>query len=84
MKNDTRIFAWTYIPFGVSKISNNNLENYIKDGANLLHFAVGNDNFVATKLLLENGFEADLEYCSTIDIIDEIPAYANGVLKKLK
>ena len=39
--------------------SNNNLENYIKDGANLLHFAVGNDNFVATKLLLENGFESN-------------------------
>jgi phosphosulfolactate phosphohydrolase-like enzyme len=36
------------------------------------------------KILLENGFEADLEYCSSIDILDDIPSYANGILKKLK
>ena len=37
----------------------NNLENIIKDGGNLLHFSVGNNNFIATKLLLENGFDSN-------------------------
>lgn len=36
------------------------------------------------KLLLDNGFDADLEYCSTVDMFDTIPYYTNGVLKKLK
>lgn len=36
------------------------------------------------KILLENGFEADLEYCSKIDLFNIIPYYSNGVLKKLK
>jgi 2-phosphosulfolactate phosphatase len=36
------------------------------------------------KILIENGFEADLEYCSSIDMLDVIPVYANGVLKRLK
>jgi 2-phosphosulfolactate phosphatase len=35
------------------------------------------------KLLLGNGFEADLDYCSKIDLLDTIPYYSNGVLKKL-
>ena len=35
------------------------LQNLTKDGANLLHFAVGRNNIVATKLLLENGFESN-------------------------
>ncbi len=36
------------------------------------------------KILLENGFEADIKYCSSVDLLKEIPAYANGVLKNLK
>jgi len=36
------------------------------------------------KILLENGFEADLDYCSQTSILDIIPFYTNGVLKKLK
>ena len=36
------------------------------------------------KILLENGFEADLEYCSQIDALDVVPVYSNNVLKKLK
>lgn len=35
------------------------------------------------KQLLDNGFEADLDYCSKIDLLDTIPYYSNGVLKKL-
>lgn len=35
-------------------------------------------------ILLENGFEADLEYCSQTDVLDIVPVYTNGVLKKLK
>jgi 2-phosphosulfolactate phosphatase len=33
-------------------------------------------------ILIENGFEADLEYCSKIDMLDTVPYYSNGVLKK--
>jgi len=36
------------------------------------------------KILIENGFEADLEYCSSVDMMDVIPVYTSGVLKKLK
>ena len=35
-------------------------------------------------ILIKNGFEKDLEYCSKIDMFDTIPYYSNGVLKKLK
>ncbi|MCT7486201.1 ankyrin repeat domain-containing protein [Aliarcobacter cryaerophilus] len=35
------------------------LQNLTKDGANLLHFAVGRNNIVATKLLLEHGFDSN-------------------------
>ncbi len=34
------------------------------------------------KILIENGFEADLQYCSGLDILDTVPYYSNGVLKK--
>ena len=54
---------------------------YEKYGANLIKMMRESDH---GKILLENGFEADLEYCSSIDILDDIPSYANGVLKKLK
>ncbi len=36
------------------------------------------------EILIKNGFEKDLEYCSKIDMFDTIPYYSNGVLKKLK
>jgi 2-phosphosulfolactate phosphatase len=35
------------------------------------------------KILIENGFESDLDYCSTVDMLNVIPYYSNGVLKKL-
>ena len=54
---------------------------YEKYGSNLIGMMRKSDH---GKILLENGFEADLEYCSSIDILDEIPVYTNGVLKKLK
>jgi 2-phosphosulfolactate phosphatase len=54
---------------------------YEKYGANLIKMMRESDH---GKILLENDFEADLEYCSSIDILDVIPSYANGVLKKLK
>ena len=34
------------------------------------------------KILIENGFESDLDYCSKIDLLSVIPYYTNGVLKK--
>jgi 2-phosphosulfolactate phosphatase len=52
-----------------------------KFGANLIGMMRESDH---GKILLENGFEVDLEYCSSIDILSDIPSYANGVLKKLK
>ncbi len=36
------------------------------------------------KILLENGFDTDLDYCGQTGILDIIPFYTNGVLKKLK
>jgi len=36
------------------------------------------------KILIENGFEADLEYCSSLDILNTVPYYSNGVLKNHK
>lgn len=35
------------------------------------------------KLLIENGFEEDLNYCAQRDILSLIPYYSNGVLKPL-
>ena len=54
---------------------------YEKYGANLRKMMRESDH---GKILLENGFEDDLEYCSSIDILDDIPSFSNGVLKKLK
>lgn len=53
---------------------------YEKYGSNLNKMMRESDH---GKILLENGFEADLEYCSSIDILDVVPVYKNGVLKKL-
>jgi 2-phosphosulfolactate phosphatase len=36
------------------------------------------------EILIKNGFENDLEYCSKTDVSDTVPFYSNGVLKKLK
>lgn len=36
------------------------------------------------KILMDNGFEKDIEYCSQVDIVTTIPYYTNGVLKLLK
>jgi len=33
------------------------------------------------KLLIENGFSDDIEYCSQLDIIDNVPVYNSGVIK---
>lgn len=54
---------------------------YEKYGGNLIKMMRESDH---GKILLENGFAADLEYCSSIDILDDIPSYSSGVLKKLK
>ena len=54
---------------------------YEKYGANLIKMMRESDH---GKILLENGFGADLEYCSSIDILDIIPSYVSGVMKKLK
>ncbi len=36
------------------------------------------------RLLIQNGFEKDLKYCSQIDTIDLVPYYTSGVIKKLE
>ena len=54
---------------------------YNKYGKNLLKMMQESDH---GKILLENGFDKDIEYCSSVDLLDEIPVYTNGVLKKLK
>lgn len=36
------------------------------------------------KLLTENGFEEDINYCSQLNVVDVIPCYFNGVIKILK
>ena len=54
---------------------------YEKYGNNLIKMMRESDH---GKILLENGFEADLEYCSQIDTLDVVPVYANNLLKKLK
>ena len=54
---------------------------YEKYGSNLIKMMHESDH---GKILLENGFEADLEYCSSIDMLEDIPVYSNGIMKKLK
>lgn len=36
------------------------------------------------KLLIENGFEEDITYCSQLNVYNTIPFYVNGVLKLMK
>lgn len=36
------------------------------------------------KILLDNGFEDDIKYCSQLNVYDIIPVYSNGVLKLMK
>jgi 2-phosphosulfolactate phosphatase len=36
------------------------------------------------KILIDNGFEKDIDYCSLIDTVNTIPFYTNGVLKLLR
>jgi 2-phosphosulfolactate phosphatase len=54
---------------------------YEKYGSNLIEMMQNSDH---GKILIENGFESDLEYCSSIDLLNLIPSYQNGVIKKLK
>ena len=75
----------------ISKISKVKSDSYLNDsgkavltlyekyGSNLNKMMRESDH---GKILLENGFEADLEYCSSIDMLDIVPVYKNGVLKK--
>ncbi len=53
---------------------------YEQFGSNILSMLYQSDH---GKILIENGFESDLEYCSKVDMLDTIPYYTNGVLKKL-
>jgi 2-phosphosulfolactate phosphatase len=52
---------------------------YEKYGSNLIRMLRESDH---GKILLENGFDADLTYCSSIDLLDIIPTYSNNVLKR--
>lgn len=53
-------------------------ENY---GSDLL---ISLKNSEHGKLLLQNGFEKDVEYCSQLNIFDEVPAYQSGSVKIIK
>jgi 2-phosphosulfolactate phosphatase len=77
----------------ISKLQTHIKDLELNDSAKasiVLYEKYGNDIFSMLKnsdhgkILLENGFEADLEYCSKIDLLNIIPYYSNGVLKKLK
>lgn len=52
-----------------------------KYGGNLLKMLRESDH---GKLLIENGFEEDIKYCSQLNICSTIPYYANGVIKLMK
>lgn len=52
-----------------------------KYGGNLLKMLRESDH---GKLLIENGFEEDIKYCSQLNIYSTIPYYANGVIKLMK
>ncbi|BDQ04129.1 2-phosphosulfolactate phosphatase [Ignavibacterium sp.] len=52
-----------------------------KYGSDLLKMLNESDH---GKLLLENGFEEDINYCSQLNIYNTIPYYVNGVLKLMK
>lgn len=52
-----------------------------KYGSDLLKMLKESDH---GKLLLENGFEEDINYCSQLNIYNTIPYYVNGVLKLMK
>lgn len=51
-----------------------------KYGSNIIEALKDSDH---GKILIENGFEKDIEYCSQISVIDIIPHYNNGSIKKL-
>jgi len=57
------------------------LSLFQKFGGNILEVIKESEH---GKLLMENGFEADLQYCSSVDMYDVIPVYNNGSMKKLK
>ncbi len=52
-----------------------------KFGNNLLEMLKNTDH---GKLLIENGFEEDINFCAQSNICNTIPFYSNGVLKLLK
>lgn len=54
---------------------------YDKFGEDILSMLKQSDH---GKILVENGFASDLEYCSKVDMFDTIPYYTNGVLKNFK
>ena len=54
---------------------------YEKFNKNILKMLKASDH---GKILIDNGFEEDLEYCSKVDLLDVIPNYTNGVFKKFK
>ncbi|MFZ2324823.1 MAG: 2-phosphosulfolactate phosphatase [Ignavibacteriaceae bacterium] len=77
----------------VSKLKNHYNDFELNDSAKaslILYEKLGGDilQMLKTsehgKILIENGFEADLEYCSKIDMFDIVAYYSSGVLKKLK
>lgn len=77
----------------VSKLKNHHNDFELNDSAKaslILYEKLGGDilQMLKTsehgKILIENEFEADLEYCSKIDMFDIVAYYSSGVLKKLK
>jgi 2-phosphosulfolactate phosphatase len=75
----------------ISKLQNHNnnldlndsaivvLTLYEKFGDNIVSAMRGSDH---GKILIENGFESDIEYCSKLDMFDIVPYYLNGALRK--
>lgn len=70
-----------YSDFELNDSAKASLILYEKLGSNILQMLKTSEH---GKILIENGFKADLEYCSKIDMFDIVAYYSSGVLKKLK
>lgn len=76
----------------ISEIKKNNSDVILSDSAKAgvaLNEVFGNDilnmlkNTEHGKILLDNGFDADIEFCSMLNSLNTIPYFSNSVIKPL-
>ncbi|MBN1637854.1 MAG: 2-phosphosulfolactate phosphatase [Ignavibacteriales bacterium] len=77
----------------IEKITESKEEVSLSDGAtasSLLYKSLGKNILKMLKetehgkLLIENGFEKDLEYCAQIDSVNVVPSFSDNVLKNME